>query len=122
MPTEGATELRATNVYIDVGVVASAVGTHTQTDMGRLAVDFAQQILIFVVQRVAIAGEGIGGGLRRQSLQTIQNLRNVVKAAVDDLERGETVVRVANALHQFAYFAADTCSRHRVRRRRRPTG
>ena len=41
-----------------------------------------------------------------RGLQTIENLRNVVQAAIDDLEGRKTVVGIANALHQFAYFAA----------------
>ena len=48
-----------TDINVDVFIIAAACGTHTQADMTSLTIDFTQQILIFVVQGVAIAGEGI---------------------------------------------------------------
>ena len=79
-------------------IEASADGARRQSDVGSLARNFGQQRLVFVVQRGAVARERARSRLGCQRLEPVQNVRNVVEAAIDDLQNADTVVGVPNAL------------------------
>ena len=65
------------------------------------------QLLIFLVQRRAVAGEGSGSRLGGQGLHTVEQVRDVVEAAVDNLELAQTVVGVRHTLLQLGDVAAE---------------
>ena len=80
---DGAGSLAAADEHVQ------ALGERTalvEADRLRLAVDFLQHALELVVQHAAVAGEGAGGGLRRQRAGAVQKLGNVADAAVGDLQ------------------------------------
>src|SRR6185312_3110812 len=78
-----------------------------EADGLRLLIDLAEYALKFVVQNAAVAGKGAGSGLRGQRTKTVQHLRDVVHAAVADLQGADTVVGVLHALREFGFAAAE---------------
>ena len=88
----------AADVDVQARVEAAAGGAGRQSDVRRLTVDFRQQAGELGVQSGAVAAEGVGGGLCGQRLEPVQNIRNVIEAAIDDLQNAGTVIGVPNAL------------------------
>ena len=72
--------------------------TASQADIGSLTVNFGQKRLKLLIQGSPIAGECSASSFRGQRLQTIENLRDVVQSAVDDLQGGAGIAGVQDAL------------------------
>jgi hypothetical protein len=71
-----------------------------QPDCLRLAVDLVNDISELIVQNSPGTSERARCGLSGQSTRTVEQLRDVVQAAVYGLQRGKAVVSIADALRK----------------------
>src|SRR6185437_12374113 len=102
----GAVTRAETTADIDRQVRLEVSRSSTQADVGGLACDFRDVVFEFVIQGGVIAGERAGSTLHRQRLQTVQNLRNILGAAIDDLQLTDAIIRIAYALAQLSPLVA----------------